>query len=98
MSGSAIPPREAARITQAITLASVTVALVLVGLKGWGWLASGSVALLSSLADSGLDLAASLVTLLAVRWAAQPPDHEHRYGHGKAEAFAGGRKGVKLSL
>jgi len=89
VSGSAIPPREAARITQAITLASVTVALVLVGLKGWGWLASGSVALLSSLADSGLDLAASLVTLLAVRWAAQPPDHEHRYGHGKAEAFAG---------
>jgi ferrous-iron efflux pump FieF len=89
MAGPTLTPREAAKITQAVTLASVATALVLTGLKAWGWLASGSVALLSSLADSGLDLAASLVTLLAVRWAAQPPDHEHRYGHGKAEAFAG---------
>jgi ferrous-iron efflux pump FieF len=89
MATGTLSPREAARITQGITLASVCVALVLVGLKTWGWIASGSIALLSSLADSGLDLAASLVTLLAVRWAAQPPDHEHRFGHGKAEAFAG---------
>ncbi|MBS0412449.1 MAG: cation transporter, partial [Proteobacteria bacterium] len=49
---------------------------------------SGSVALLASLADSGLDLIASLVTFFAVRYAAAPPDAEHRYGHGKAEAFA----------
>lgn len=89
MTAPILTPQAASRITQAVTLASVAVALALVGLKGWAWLASGSVALLSSLADSGLDLAASLVTLLAVRWAAQPPDHEHRFGHGKAEAFAG---------
>jgi cation diffusion facilitator family transporter len=46
------------------------------------------VALLASLADSGLDLLASLITLFAVRFAASPPDAEHRFGHGKAEAFA----------
>uniref|UniRef100_UPI0037CCA9FA cation diffusion facilitator family transporter n=1 Tax=Phenylobacterium sp. TaxID=1871053 RepID=UPI0037CCA9FA len=40
------------------------------------------------LADSGLDLVASLVTFFAVRYAAAPPDAEHRFGHGKAEAFA----------
>ena len=50
--------------------------------------ASGSVALLASLTDSGLDVLASLATYLAVRYAAVPPDHEHRFGHGKAEAFA----------
>lgn len=68
---------------------SVLVALLLVALKGWAWLASSSVAMLSSLADSTLDLAASLFTFFAVRYAAAPPDREHRYGHGKAEAFAG---------
>jgi cation diffusion facilitator family transporter len=46
------------------------------------------VAILASLADSGLDLLAALGTFWAVRFAATPPDSEHRYGHGKAEAFA----------
>jgi cation diffusion facilitator family transporter len=46
------------------------------------------VALLASLADSGLDLVASLATFFAVRYAVAPPDAEHRFGHGKAEAFA----------
>jgi cation diffusion facilitator family transporter len=40
------------------------------------------------MADSGLDLVASLTTFYAVRFAAQPPDAEHRFGHGKAEGFA----------
>ncbi|MFN4114852.1 MAG: cation transporter, partial [Sphingomonadaceae bacterium] len=46
------------------------------------------VAVLASLADSLLDLVASLVTLFAVHLAAQPADHDHRFGHGKAEALA----------
>ena len=44
--------------------------------------------MLGSLADTGLDLVASLVTLYGVRVAAQPADHDHRFGHGKAEALA----------
>jgi cation diffusion facilitator family transporter len=44
--------------------------------------------MMASLADSSLDLVASLVTFFAVRYAAAPPDAEHRFGHGKAEAFA----------
>jgi cation diffusion facilitator family transporter len=31
---------------------------------------------------------ASLITFFAVRYAAAPPDAEHRFGHGKAEAFS----------
>ncbi len=64
------------------------VATILVVLKVLVWMASGSIALLASLADSGLDVAASVATFLAVRYAAAPPDREHRYGHGKAEAFS----------
>lgn len=83
-----VDPAEAARATRTATTASVGVAVVLIALKAFGWGASGSVALLASLVDSSLDLVASLATFYAVRWAAAPPDAEHRYGRGKAEAFA----------
>jgi len=79
---------EAAALTRRITLASTAVAALLVAIKTGAWLQSGSVALLASAADSGLDLLASLITFFAVRYAAAPPDAEHRFGHGKAEAFA----------
>jgi cation diffusion facilitator family transporter len=75
-------------LTRRVTALSVATALVLTALKAWVWYASGSVSILASLADSGLDLLAALGTFVAVRYAAAPPDAEHRFGHGKAEAFA----------
>ena len=69
-------------------LASVAMAGFLIALKSWAAWTTGSVAMLGSLADSGLDLLASAVTLYGVRLAAQPADHDHRFGHGKAEALA----------
>ena len=69
-------------------LASVAVALLLILLKSHAALTTGSVAMLGSLADSGLDLVASVVTLFGVRVAATPADSDHRFGHGKAEALA----------
>lgn len=75
-------------LTRRVTLMSVATAVVLVSIKMAAWIASDSTAMLASLADSGLDLVASLVTFFAVRYAAAPPDAEHRFGHGKAEAFA----------
>jgi cation diffusion facilitator family transporter len=80
---------EHARLTSQMATLSLAVALTLIALKAWAWFVSGSVAMLASLADSTLDLAASLITFFAVRYAAAPPDREHRFGHGKAEAFAG---------
>ncbi|HMI40160.1 MAG TPA: cation diffusion facilitator family transporter [Sphingomicrobium sp.] len=67
--------------------ASVSAALFLLCLKGWAAMATGSMAMLGSLADTGLDLIASLVTLAGVRIAALPADSDHRFGHGKAEAL-----------
>lgn len=69
-------------------IASVTVACLLLVLKGFAAWYTGSVAMLGSLADTGLDLLASVVTLYGVRLAATPADHDHRFGHGKAEALA----------
>jgi len=85
---SGLTLQETAALTRRITRLSVGVALALSLIKLAAWLASGSVAMLASLADSGLDVIAALAAYFAVRYAAEPPDREHRYGHGKAEAFA----------
>ena len=74
--------------TRAVTRLSVGVAVVLIALKAFALGASGSVSVLASLADSALDLLASLGVFFAVRWAAAPADEDHRYGHGKGEALA----------
>ncbi|MEO1642261.1 MAG: cation diffusion facilitator family transporter [Pseudomonadota bacterium] len=69
------------------TLAAIIVAATLVVAKFVAWLFTGSAAVLGSLADSGLDLFGSLVAAGAVRYAALPPDANHRFGHHKAEAL-----------
>ena len=81
---AAAPPGLAARAA----LASVSVAVFLLLLKGYAAWATASVAMLGSLADTALDVLASLITLYGVRLAATPADEGHRFGHGKAEALA----------
>ncbi len=83
--------REAAagRLMRLATYASVTTAGVLICAKFAAYISTDSVSLLSTLIDSLLDAAASLVNLFAVRQALSPADREHRFGHGKAEAIAG---------
>jgi ferrous-iron efflux pump FieF len=76
------------RLRRRATHASVAVAAFLIVVKFIAFLATGSVALLSSLVDSLLDAAASVINLLAVRHAMSPADREHRFGHGKAEPLA----------
>jgi ferrous-iron efflux pump FieF len=70
------------------TYASLAVAAVLIAAKLVVWISTDSVALLSSLVDSFVDAAASLVNFFAVRQAIVPADREHRFGHGKAEPLA----------
>lgn len=81
--------RQHARLMRLATAAALGVALSLVLAKAIAWWLSGSVSLLAGLTDSLLDSAASLINLVAVHFALQPADEDHRYGHGKAEALAG---------
>jgi ferrous-iron efflux pump FieF len=78
-----------ARLMKRATYASVTVAAVMISVKFAAWVMTDSVSMLSSLLDSLLDAAASLLNLIAVRQAVTPADREHRFGHGKAEPLAG---------
>ena len=73
-------------------------ALFLLGLKGWAASHTQSMAMLGSLADTALDLVASLITLWGVRIAAQPADSDHRFGHGKAEALVALVQIILISL
>ncbi len=78
-----------ARLMRLASFASVGAALLLIALKFGAFVQTGSVSLLSTLFDSALDAAASIVNLIAVRQALIPADAEHRFGHGKAEPLAG---------
>lgn len=87
-----------ARLMRLATRAALAVALSLALAKAVAWWLSGSVSLLAGLTDSLLDGAASLINLLAVHYALQPADEDHRYGHGKAEALAGLGQSVFISV
>ncbi|WP_345719803.1 cation diffusion facilitator family transporter [Qipengyuania polymorpha] len=75
-------------LARSAAMASITVAVILVALKSWASWKTGSTAMLGSLADSALDLIASMATLTGVWIASMPADEDHRFGHGKAEALA----------
>ncbi len=87
-----------AKLTTRAALASIAVAVFLVALKAFAANQTGSVAMLGSLADTALDLIASIVTLVGVRFAAIPADDDHRFGHGKAEALAALAQVVLISI
>src|SRR3954468_21480652 len=69
-------------------LLSVVAAVFLVAVKLVTGLVTGSLGLIAEAAHSATDFVAALLTLFAVRIAVRPADHEHHYGHGKAEHLA----------
>ncbi len=77
-----------ARLIRYATYASVSVAAILIFVKLLGWWMTQAVSLQATLIDSLLDVAASLINLVAVRHAQRPPNQRFRFGHGKAEAIA----------
>ncbi len=82
-------PSTNAGLLRAATRASVAVSTGLVAAKLVAWLTTGSVSVLASLLDSVMDTATSLINMFAVNYSLKPPDANHRFGHGKAEALAG---------
>jgi len=80
--------KEYARLVSIAAWAATAVASVLLVVKLMAWWATGSVSLLASLIDSFIDIAASVVNLIVIRYSLQPADKEHAFGHGKAESLA----------
>ena len=89
---------EPGKRVQGTALLAIFVASVMIVMKGFAWLLTGSVALLGSFLDSVMDLSLSVMNFFAIRHAQTPADEEHRFGHGKAEALAALAQGAALSL
>lgn len=87
-----------AALNRSAAFASIGVATLLVLLKVHAVWRTDSTAMLGSLADTALDLVASLATLAGVWIAAKPRDDKHRFGHGKAEALAAMFQVVLISI
>ena len=78
----------ARRLNRLASLASLCLACVLIGVKLWAWITTGSIAMLTSAMDAIVDAGAALATFAGVQYAAKPADRDHRFGHGKGEALA----------
>lgn len=67
---------------------AIVVATVLIFIKAFAWWHTGSMAILAAMTDSLVDLFASITNVLVLRFALQPADENHTFGHGKAESLA----------
>lgn len=75
---------------------SIAASAVIIALKTWAWILTGSVGLLSDAAESAVNLAAAIIAMAALRWADKPADDDHPYGHAKAEYLAAGAEGALI--
>lgn len=89
---------KAAMTAEHIARFTIAVGCAVLGLKTAAWWVTGSVALYSDALESIVNVAASLVALIALRIAARPADASHPYGHDKAEFFAATIEGVLIVL
>ena len=75
-------------LVRSASIASLLVASTLIVLKYYGWVATTSVSLLGSLADSLIDFLASVFVFIAISYSLLPADAKHRFGYGKSEGLA----------
>lgn len=75
-------------LIKSASYASVCTAVIILLIKSYAWLITDSQSVLASLIDSTLDICSSLINLIAIRVALQPPDNEHRFGHEKFQDLA----------
>ncbi len=90
--------RDDARLNISAGAAAVTVAAVLVGIKLWALRETASLTVAASLADSAIDLVASLGGLLAIFYASRPPDDDHAFGHTSAEDLAALAQSILITI
>lgn len=81
-----------------IALGSIGIGIVVLAMKAAAWWLTGSAALYSDALESTVNVAASVVALVALRVASTPADANHPYGHDKAEFFAAVIEGVLIVI
>jgi cation diffusion facilitator family transporter len=77
---------------------SILVGIIVLALKGAGWWITGSAALYSDALETVVNVASAAVAFWTLRIAAMPADHDHPYGHDKAEFFSAVFEAVLIIL
>ena len=83
---------------QRIAAGSIAIGCLVLAMKGVAWWITGSAALYSDALESIVNVAASVIALAALRFAAIPADANHPYGHDKVEFFAAVIEGVLIVI
>jgi cation diffusion facilitator family transporter len=86
------------RTKSGAAMLSVASNLLLIAIKIAAGAITGSIAILTEAAHSSIDLVASVIALVSVRKADEPPDREHPYGHEKVENLAAAIEGMLILL
>lgn len=89
------PTNERAGLTKFAWL-SIGAAVATIALKTTAYFLTGSVGLLSDAIESLVNLAGAVMALTMLIIAARPADHDHVYGHSKAEYFASVTEGILI--
>ncbi|MBB3381646.1 MULTISPECIES: CDF family cation efflux transporter EmfA [unclassified Rhizobium] len=74
----------------------IPLSLGVMGLKMLAWWLTGSVALLSDGLESLVNVVAAFIAFFVIRYAQKPADHDHPFGHHKAEYLSAVTEGVMI--
>ncbi|HEY0125201.1 MAG TPA: CDF family cation efflux transporter EmfA [Rhizobium sp.] len=74
----------------------IPLSLGVMGLKMVAWWVTGSVALLSDGLESFVNVVAAFIAFFVIRYAQKPADHDHPFGHHKAEYLSAVTEGVMI--
>jgi cation diffusion facilitator family transporter len=85
-------------ISRKIAFGSLGVSLIVLVIKGAAYALTGSIALYSDALESVINVATAIAAVLAIRYAAQPADKKHPYGHQKAEYLSAAIIGVMIII
>jgi len=77
---------------------SILVAFLVLGLKYWAYHVTGSIALYSDSLESIINVIAALAAFITIHISMKPADHDHPFGHHKAEYFSAVLEGVLIII
>ena len=84
------------KIVERLAFLNIPISIGVMGLKMLAWWVTGSVALLSDGLESTVNVVAALLAYFVVRYAQRPADHDHQFGHHKAEYISAVAEGVMI--
>lgn len=85
-------------LSRKVAFGSLWVSLTVLIIKGVAYQLTGSVALFSDALESVINVATAIAAIVAIRYASQPPDKQHPFGHQKAEYLSAIVIGVMIVI